>query len=84
MQRTIHILDERNVLNEWVRRSIELFETTSYLDNILEVYPLQSARPERLDERLRRRIISAHQGRRTSELIEILHHELKFPYDEPL
>lgn len=84
MQRTIHILDERNVLNEWVRRSIEWFETTSYLDNILEVYPLQSARPERLDERLRRRIISAHQGRRTSELIEILHHELKFPYDEPL
>ena len=66
------------------KQSIEIFETTPYLDNILEVYPLQSAQPERLENRLRRRIISAHQGRRTRELIEILQNEVKFPYDEPL
>ncbi|MBN2638235.1 MAG: hypothetical protein JXR65_03990 [Bacteroidales bacterium] len=45
---------------------------------------MQTARPERLEDRLRRRLISAHQGRRTHELIEILQNEIKFPYDEPL
>lgn len=84
MDRTIDIENERDQLNDWVLRSIELFENTPYLDNILSVYPLQAARPERLDNRLKRRIISAHQARRTRELIEILQDEVKFPYDEPL
>lgn len=84
MNRRIDIETERDELNKWVRRSLELFETTSYLDNILDVYPLQTARPERLDERLKRNIISAHQGRRTRELVDILQNEVKFPYDEPL
>jgi len=84
MNRSIDIEEERGELNEWVLRSIELFESTPYLDNILDVYPLQSASPERLNERLKRRIISAHQARRTNELISILQSEVKFPYDEPL
>jgi len=84
MKRGIDIEEERGELNEWVLRSIELFESTPYLDNILDVYPLQSASPERLDDRLKRRIISAHQSRRTDELISILQNEVKFPYDEPL
>lgn len=84
MIRSIDIDNEREQLNEWVLRSIELFENTPYLDNILEVYPLLSARPQRLEERLRRSIISAHQARRTMELITILQNEIKFPYDEPL
>ncbi|MBP7678935.1 MAG: hypothetical protein KA096_00765 [Bacteroidales bacterium] len=84
MERTIDIDNDRGQLNEWVLRSIELFENSPYLDNILVVYPLQTARPERLDDGLRRRIIAAHQRRRTSELIEILQNEVKFPYDEPL
>jgi hypothetical protein len=84
MDRSINIVDERAELNQWVLRSIELFERTPYLDNILAVYPLQSARPTRLNDNLRRRIISAHQARRTDELITILQNEVKFPYDEPL
>jgi len=84
MKRTIDIIQERDELNEWVRRSIEVFENTSYLDKILEVYPLQTARPERLDVSLRRRIILARQGKRTQELLNILREEVKFPYDEPL
>ena len=84
MDRSIDIDDERAELNQWVLRSIELFENTAYLDNILAVYPLQAARPNRLEDRLRRRIISAHQARRTNELITILQNEVKFPYDEPL
>lgn len=84
MNRAIDIEEQRGELNEWVLRSIELFESTPYLDNILAVYPLQSARPNRLDDRLRRKIISAHQARRTNELITILQNEVKFPYDEPL
>lgn len=84
MERTIDIIKERDELNIWVRRSIELFETTNYLDKIHEVFPLQSARPERLNDKLRRRIITAHQGRKTLELLDILQNEVKFPYDEPL
>lgn len=84
MNRSIDVENNRNELNEWVLKSIELFENTAYLDNIMEVYPLQTASPERLDVQLRRRIISAHQGRRTQELINILKNEVKFPYDEPL
>lgn len=84
MDRSIDIEEERGELNEWVLRSIELFESTPYLDNILDVYPLQSASPERLDDRLKRRIILAHQSRKTNELISILQSEVKFPYDEPL
>ncbi len=61
-----------------------MFESSPYLDNILEVYPLQSALPNRLDPILRRQIIDAHQARRTNELIGILQNQVKFPYDEPL
>lgn len=84
MERSIDIEKERNELNEWVLRSIELFENTPYLDNLLHVYPLKSAIPIHLEAKLSRRIISAHQGRRTKELISILQGEVKFPYDEPL
>jgi hypothetical protein len=84
MERTIDIEHERDELNEWIKRSIDLFDNTPYLDNLLEVYPLESAVPVHLEPRLKRRIISAHQGRRTNELINILQGEVKFPYDEPL
>lgn len=84
MQRTIDIQNEREQLNFWILKSIKLFETTSYLDNLLEIYPLKMAVPVHLDEKLKRRIISAHQSRRTNELINILQGEVKFPYDEPL
>lgn len=84
MDRSIDIENEREDLNEWVLNSIELFETTAYLDNLLEIYPLETAVPIHLEPRLRRRIVSAHQGRRTDELIAILQGEVKFPYDEPL
>ncbi|MEX0968741.1 MAG: hypothetical protein WD077_16025 [Bacteroidia bacterium] len=84
MDRTIDIENETHDLNEWILKSIQLFERTPYLDNLLEVYPLESAVPVHLDPHLKRRIISAHQGRRTNELISILQGETKFPYDEPL
>lgn len=84
MYRTIDIENEREELNEWVLKSVELFENTPYLDNLLEVYPLETAVPNHLEHRLKRRIISAHQGRRTADLIDILQGEVKFPYDEPL
>jgi len=84
MDRTIDIENERQELNGWVLKSIELFENTPYLDDLLEVYPLETAVPNHLEQRLKRRIILAHQGRRTADLIDILQGEVKFPYDEPL
>jgi hypothetical protein len=84
MDRTIDIENENGELNEWILKSIKLFESTPYLDNLLEVYPLETAVPNHLEQRLKRQIISAHQGRRTNELIGILQGEVKFPYDEPL
>ncbi|MGB2153459.1 MAG: hypothetical protein ACPHVX_05840 [Flavobacteriaceae bacterium] len=84
MDRTIDIENERDELNEWILRSMEIFEETPYLDNLLTIYPLETAVPNHLEQRLKRNIISAHQGRRTEELIQILQGEVKFPYDEPL
>ncbi len=83
MERTLDIINP-DELNEWVRRSLELFQNTPYLDNILEVYQFEVARPVRLDPAIRRRIIMAHQGRRTTELIEILKNITKFPYEDPI
>lgn len=84
MNRTIDINTERDELNSWVIKSIDLFENTPYLDNLLNVYPLETAVPNHLDPKLKRHIIGAHQSRQTKELIEILQGEVKFPYDEPL
>lgn len=84
MDRTINIETEKEELNKWVLKSMELFEQTPYLDNLLEIYPLETAVPNHIEPRLKRRIISAHQERETTALIDILQGEVKFPYDEPL
>lgn len=84
MDRTIDIEANPENLNEWVRQSINLFRNSNYLDQILEVYPFQIAAPERLDAGIRRRIIAAHQGRRTEELIELFKGLTKFPYEDPI
>lgn len=84
MERTIDIENHPEHLNQWVRRSIDLFKNTPYLDNILEVYPLQIAAPERLEPQLRRKIIMAHQARQTRELLETLRGITKFPYEDPM
>jgi hypothetical protein len=84
MDRSIDIVEERNELNDWILKSIELFENTSYLDNLLEIYPLETAVPNHLELKLKRKIIAAHQSRKTNDLIRILQGEVKFPYDEPL
>lgn len=83
MERTIDITDNEN-LNEWIARSINLFQNTNYLDNILGVYPLEIATPERMDTTLRRNIIRRHQARQTNELIQLLLSIDKFPYDDPI
>lgn len=84
MDRTIDIENNPEDLNEWVLKSMNLFSETNYLDQILAVYPFQIASPERLDLSLRRRIINAHQSRRTNELIQILKGLTKFPYEDPI
>lgn len=84
MERSINIEKSTENLNEWVRQSIELFKNSNYLDQILEVYPFQIAAPERLEPVIRRKIIAAHQARRTDELIEILKGLTKFPYEDPI
>lgn len=83
MDRTIDI-NSKNNLNRWVARSIELFESTPYLDNILKIYPLSISAPIRLSSKIRRAIIIAHQSRNTKELLKILSSLNKFPYDDPI
>ena len=84
MERTIDIENNPEQLNEWVLKSINLFKDTNYLDQILAVYPFQIASLERLEPSVRRRIINAHQSRRTNELIDILKSLTKFPYEDPI
>lgn len=84
MKRKIDIEKNPDQLNQWILKSIKLFSETSYLDNVLEVYPLQIEAPERLDEVVRRQIIMDHQSRQTRALIEALGLLSKFPYDDPV
>lgn len=83
MNRSIDITNEEN-LNEWVSKSIDLFQNTSYLDNISEIYPLEIATPERIEPTLRRNIVRYHQSRNTNELINLLLTIDKFPYEDPI
>ena len=83
MERRINIENEFNLLNPWVQRSIEVFNGLDYLDQIGEVYNFGIGRPERLDQRLRNQIITAHVNQNNEELIRLLSLVKKFPYDEP-
>ena len=83
MERIIDINEIEN-LNEWVAKSIELFSNTSYLDDILSVYPLEIAEPERIDIAVRRNIIRHHQARNTTDLVNLLLSIDKFPYEDPI
>lgn len=83
MERTIDITGKKN-LNSWVAKSIDLFESTPYLDNILTIYPLSVSAPIRLSSEIRRSIIIANRSRRTKELLRILSTLNKFPYDDPI
>ncbi len=85
MKRTIDIINNPENLNPWVRHSVALFSETSYLDNIQEIYPFQiSQHPQRINSRIRRAIIQAHQGRDTEKLLSLLESQIKFPYEDPV
>lgn len=79
-----HNIDNLQEFNSWIAKSMELAQNTSYLDDILTVYPFQSARPERLPDNVRDLIIRAHQRRNTDELIVLLKGLSKFPYEDPI
>ncbi|MDI6402849.1 hypothetical protein QLX67_12650 [Balneolaceae bacterium ANBcel3] len=81
--RNIDITESLDHLNEWVRRSINEFNSDGYLDKIGEVYNYRIAQPERIKEELRRAIKIAHNNRNDVELIRLLSQLDKFPYDEP-
>jgi len=83
MKRRIDIRKDSDVLNPWVKQSLELFNKEPYLDMIHKIYPFEVAKPQRLDNRIRREIIQAHQSRNTDKLIELLTKQTKFPYEDP-
>jgi len=83
VQRKLNI-DDKEEFNQWIFKSLNLAESTSYLDDILEIYPFQSATPERLPDKVRNQIIRAHQSRNTDDLIVLLKGLTKFPYEDPV
>lgn len=84
MNRSIDIINNSEILNPWIRRSITLFQKSSYLDNIQEIYSFQMSPPKRLDNKTRREIIQSHQGRNTEQLLNLLIAQTKFPYEDPM
>jgi len=83
MRRKLDPINDSRLLNPWVRRSLDLFRATSYLDDIQEIYAFQISAPPQLDENTRRELIALHQSRRAPKLIEALSKIRKFPYEEP-
>jgi len=85
MKRTIDVINTPEKLNIWVRRSIELFNKTAYLDNIQEIYPFEIASQQRImKDTVRRDIIQAHQSRDTKRLLDLLIAQTKFAYEDPM
>jgi hypothetical protein len=70
--------------NPWIKKSLTLFNSTNYLDQILEIYPFQIAVPKRLDKSLSWKIMQAHAARDTKKLFDLLKSLKKFPYDDPI
>jgi hypothetical protein len=83
MNRAIDIDKDFEKLNPWVRQSINLFNETSYLDEIGQIYDYSLGEHDEIEEDLRRKIRTAHNNRNDSELIRLLSQLGKFPYDEP-
>lgn len=83
MNRQIDIVNDFDLLNQWVQRSINYFNNQNYIDDISEVYNYGVAEPQRIESGLRRRILSTHNDRNDEELITLLKELNKFPYDEP-
>ncbi len=78
-------IELREELNEWVNRSISLFETTPYLDDITAIYPFETIRANRLSDNLQRAIVKAYNSVDPADLIRLLRDQVtRFPYDEPL
>ncbi len=83
MRRTLDI-NGTKALILWVKRSIDLFSKTHYLDNIRDIYPFQVSIPQRINRKVRREIIQAHQSRNTERLLDLLESQTKFPYEDPM
>jgi len=83
MERTIDI-SKTDLLNVWIKKSIEIFENSNYLDRIMDIYTFQITTPARLESDVRRRILMAHQARDTESLLKLLIEIKRFPYDDPV
>lgn len=83
MERRIDIT-KLELLNPWIAKSINLFNSSSYLDSIMKIYPLEVAKPNRLNPELRRNIILEHNARNSDKLLNLLQDLKKFPYDDPI
>lgn len=84
MKRNIDIENEKHKLNLWVKKSIELFQETSYLDDIQSIYHFKMSTPQRLPNNVKRELYMAHYERDITRLLSLLTGQTKFPYEDPI
>ncbi len=77
-------MDTARIRNRWVSKSLRLFSQRAYLDKLLAIYPLQTARSQQIPLHIHNEIIMLHQAHDTPRLLRLLKKLKKFPYDEPL
>lgn len=69
--------------NEWVRKSINLVNSTNYLDRLHEVYPVTLGVKRAVPDEIKRRIQQAYNERNSFEMLRILLKLDKFPIKDP-
>ena len=70
-------------MNEWVEKSIELANSTDYLDRLQEVYPVTIGLRRVLPEETKRSIKQAYDHRNSHQLVKMLLKLKKFPIKDP-
>lgn len=70
-------------MNKWVKKSVNLANSCSYLDNLMEVYPVDLAMPREINPEERKRIKEIFTRRNKKKLISILLDLKRFPIDDP-
>lgn len=70
-------------MNKWVKKSINLVKSKSYLDNLFEVYPVELGIARDLSEEIKTKVKKAFKCKNETNLIKALLTFPKFPIDDP-
>jgi len=71
------------IMNQWVKKSINLAKSKGYLDNLFYVYPIELGLSRNISNKLKLGVKKAFKNKKKKELIAELLKLPRFPIDDP-